>query len=278
MVYDVKSSVSSGTPGIRMKSSAGSKFRAIASNTARAVARIHVGIDEHDRLGERQLAGAHQAERGLLAFLREAILDRDHEQVVEPGLEVRPQVADLGMDHVQHAGEHFLHRLAHELVFLRRLADHARLEHRLAPVRHRAARERRETARRASSARSDRRTVLRARRSSGVTTPSITNSASAGTRIASVARARQARRRAAQEARERELVDALGKRRDRGEQRRGIRADRDRDLERLAAFLGDVKVETAALADLPVHAGRAIVVHVHAIDAEIARVRRRDPR
>src|SRR4030095_3244054 len=89
------------------------------------------------------------------------------------------------------------------------------------------------------------------------------------------ARAREPRRRSAQEAGEGELVDAFGQRRDAREQRRGIGAHGAGDVEVASELLGAVVVDPAALADLPVHAGRLRVVDVHAVDAEVARVRLR---
>jgi hypothetical protein len=58
-----------------------------------------------------------------------------------------------------------------------------------------------------------------------------------------------------------------------GEQHGGIGADRDRDRQRLPSFLRAMEMEPAALADLPVHAGRLRIEHVHAVDAEVARAR-----
>ena len=65
------------------------------------------------------------------------------------------------------------------------------------------------------------------------------------------------RRCAGDERGEHQLGHVLGQRRDGREDERGRPAKKHRDRQRLFARLGDLVVEAAALADLPVHARRA---------------------
>ena len=70
---------------------------------------------------------------------------------------------------------------------------------------------------------------------------------------------------------EQQLGHVLGQRRDRGEDQRRRAAEEDRHRQALAARFGRRVVEAAALADLPVHARRARVVDLQAVDAEVVR-------
>ena len=66
-----------------------------------------------------------------------------------------------------------------------------------------------------------------------------------------------------------QLRHVLGQRRDRGQDQRRRAAEEHGHRQRLAARFGDRVVKAAALADLPVHAGRARVVDLQAIHAEV---------
>jgi hypothetical protein len=66
---------------------------------------------------------------------------------------------------------------------------------------------------------------------------------------------------------EHQLGHVLGQRRDRGEDERRRPAEEDGHGQALTPALGHRVVEAAALADLPVHPGRPLVVDVEAVDA-----------
>ena len=66
-----------------------------------------------------------------------------------------------------------------------------------------------------------------------------------------------------------EFWHVLGQRRDGRENQRRRAAQEHGDGQRLVARLGAGIVKAAALANLPVHAGRVLVVHLHAIHAEV---------
>jgi hypothetical protein len=79
---------------------------------------------------------------------------------------------------------------------------------------------------------------------------------------------------------EEHLGHVLGQRRNRGQDERRRTAKEDRRRQGLAARFRDVVVVAAPLPDLPVHAGGAAVVHLHAVHPEVVassiRVRRVD--
>ena len=75
----------------------------------------------------------------------------------------------------------------------------------------------------------------------------------------------------AQETGEKNFVQPIRQRRGRGESVGRIAAERDRHRHPLAAFVVTFAVARADLVHLPVHPGRAIVVNLHPIHAEIAR-------
>ena len=75
---------------------------------------------------------------------------------------------------------------------------------------------------------------------------------------------------AAQKSREQQFVESFRHRRSRRERQRRIRAKRDRNLEPLAHLLGETVVLRAPLVPLPVHAGRPVVVDLHAVRADVA--------
>ena len=74
----------------------------------------------------------------------------------------------------------------------------------------------------------------------------------------------------AQEAGEENLIEPIGQGRGRGKGVGRIAAERDRHRHALAAFVIALAVARADLVHLPVHAGGAVVVDLHAIHAEIA--------
>ena len=72
--------------------------------------------------------------------------------------------------------------------------------------------------------------------------------------------------------RQQQFRHVLGQRRDRRQDQRRRPAEEDRDRQRLAPLLGQLVVEAAALADLPVHARLRRAVHVHPVHPEVVAV------
>ena len=99
----------------------------------------------------------------------------------------------------------------------------------------------------------------------------------AGTSRSTVTHLTSSIRRRDEKPAEQQLVEPFGHRRGRAVRQHRLGAERDRDVEPLAEPLGDAVVLRAALVPLPVHAGRAAVEHLHAVGADVAHRRSRDP-
>ncbi len=238
------------------------------------VLHVHVGVHHDDDLGERRLPQPPDPVHHLARVLRVALVDRHDHEVVEHALERHVVVHDL-REHLPHQRqEHPLDRVPHVAVLHRRPADDGGRVDRVLAVR-----DRRDV---------EHRVVVGERVEPGVVAerplaaplvgvdPPLEHELGAGRHLEVHGdAAHHLHRLAAHEPREQHLVDPRRQRHRRREHRRGIAAERHRDLGAPSLPARVLEDARRVVVEVPVHPRGVAVVDLQAVHPAVAPAARR---
>ena len=232
------------------------------------ISHVHIRRDGDDAFGERKLSRAHQPQCGLHRLLLVPFIDRDDEQIVKSRFVVCPEISDFRMQQARERTEHLLRCIAEKFVLHRRTAnDRGGINRILAMCdglymedwKFRCGGVMAEVI----AERPFHSAFFRRDQSFedklGVCRNADGDGSSADKR----------RSPSAEETCEHGFIDSFRQRRDCRHQQGWIGTERHGDFERLMKLLGLVIMEAAPFLNLPVHAGSALVEHMHPVHTHV---------